>query len=123
MRKHSILLVGENTWLIRALRLLIESDSVLAVTGACAVSSLIAVSNQIAPDIILFLPEISLMDTQSMFFELHKLLPQTILIVITPIDTGFYEALSRKIPVDGFVYQGSLIADLLPKIRTFVNKL
>lgn len=120
MQKHSILLVGENTWLIRALRLLIESDPILRVSGDCTISNVLVVSKQIAPDIILFLPEISLIDTQHVFVELHKLLPSLILILITPVDAELYEAISARIPVDGFVTQGSLNADLLPKIRTLV---
>lgn len=122
MQKYSVLLVGENTWLIRALWLLIESDPILMVSGACAVSHIMAVSKQLAPDIVLFLPEISLVHTQSVFVELHKLLPQLILILITPVDAGLYEANSVRIPVDGFVFQGSLNTDLLPKIRTLASQ-
>lgn len=123
MRKYSLLLVGENKWLLRAIQQLIESDLTLEVCGTCIARDVMAVSKQLVPDVVLFFPEISLISSQPVFFNLQGQLPRTILIFITPVEAALYDVISSRLSVDGFVTQGRLNTDLLPKIRTLLNPL
>lgn len=122
MGKQSILLVGENVWLLRAIHLLVESEAEFSVVGTCSVRNVIMIAGQTFPDIALFLPEISFVGSKETFSGLHRLLPHTLLIVITPDDTEPYETLISETNVDGFIFQNQLNTDLLPKMRHLSKK-
>lgn len=122
MQKHAVLLVGENAWLIRALHLLIADDAQLRVAGSCTVHDVLLTAGQLSPQVVVFLPEVSLISCETIFLELRRLFPHLFVLLITPVDARLYETIAVGKPVDGFITQSRLNIDLLPRIHMLANQ-
>lgn len=118
MHKSTVLLVGENRWLIRMMYVLITSDDEYTVSGDCTIRDVIIRSQEVTPDVVVYLSDISFIQSQEIFDHLDFLMPHVMQIVITPIDAALYEMGVYHTTIDGFVSQHKLDTDLLPKIRT-----
>ncbi|MBW4438464.1 MAG: hypothetical protein KME04_15090 [Pleurocapsa minor GSE-CHR-MK-17-07R] len=123
MQKHTVLLVGENAWLIRALYLLIAGDPNLQVVGSCTVQEVVQTTARLSPQIIVFLPEISLISSEVTFLDLRRLFPDLYMLLITPVDAIFYETITIGKRVDEFITQSKLNTDLLPRIHMLATHL
>lgn len=122
MTKSSVLLVGENIWLLRALCSLIESDQGFTVAGSCSFSEAEAMCQEIMPDMVLFLPGISFGSYQASFVRVREILPHSKLIMISPVDPALYAALIDTTPLNGFISPRSLGTDLFISLRALTER-
>lgn len=121
MKRYSILLVGNNHWLLKALHLLLETEPEFCVKAICDLENTITLSQRIRPDMILFLPAISFISCQQILSKLHTILPRAFLMFITPVEAALYEG-SGSDEQYQFISQNQLAADLIPRIWTHFRK-
>ena len=122
MQSFSVLLVGENKWLLKALRALVESDPMFMVTGTCSLQDVLAKSEQLLPDMLVFLPEVSFMSCQEVLSTLRSEYFQPCLLLITPVDAALYESIIPSADAYQFISQSQINTDLLPRIRQYVSE-
>lgn len=117
MQSFSVLLVGGNKWLLKALRALVESVPMFMVSGTCSLQDVFAKSEQLLPDILGFLPEVSFMSYKEVLSTLRSEYFQPCLLLITPVDTALYESIVPSPDAYQFISLSQINTDLLPRIR------
>jgi DNA-binding NarL/FixJ family response regulator len=118
----NILIVGDNRWLIKALRLMIEGEPELAVMGTCSIHEVGDSAQRLQPDSIIFLPEFSFALYHPTLIHLHKMQPNCKLVIITPVDADIYETNLLKAEGYVFISHSKLHTDLLPKLKFWSRK-
>jgi CMP-N-acetylneuraminic acid synthetase len=117
MNKHSVLLVGDNHWLTRALQLLLESHEEFAVVGVCPLHRVYEMTARTAADFVLFLPEISFASVQDTLLQLHASAPLARLVLITPAEAALYKGFTPAQHTYSLISHSEISTHLVPLLR------
>lgn len=118
-----IIIVGDNSWLVKALRLLIEAEPELAIVGTCSIGEVESYSQKLQPHILLFLPEVSVAHHHPILAQLRRQHPRCKMVMITPTEAKLYETNLSKTQGLEFITDDKLHTDLLAKLKLWSKEL
>lgn len=116
METRSVLLVGENHWLLRAIRLMLDGAPRIVVTDACPNADVVTMAQRLCPDVIVFLPEVSLANCRETIQSLQAVLPSLDYVAIVADHALLYASQSASANRCVFISQAQLSSDLIPAL-------
>lgn len=115
-RSLSILLAGNNSWLLKSVKDLIQTTPGLRLLGECNLSEVIDQARQTMPEVIVILAGISLLTYREIFLTLQMSHPNTKLIVTTPLETSYYQGDPLAASFAVIIQEKNLSLELIPAL-------